>query len=524
MSPKTKRILISVSDKRRVEIFAGKLSDLGYEIISSGGTYRYLMERNIQCTKVEDVTNFPEMLDGRVKTLHPRIFGGILGRRDLDTHIAQMKEHSIDGIDMVVVNLYPFESTIAKEDVDLAEAIEQIDIGGPSLIRAAAKNYNDVVVIVDPADYDRVISELLESGEVGELTRKDLALKAFYITSSYDSAISGWLRKEFEPDTPWGSSLRFRFEKVMDARYGENPHQKGANFKDPSYKGVSVHGSDILGGKELSYNNIYDIDAVTDILMEFPDDTCCAIIKHNNPSGVALSLPGDRSKMADTFERAFQCDPMSAFGGIIGLNRECDLTTAERIGQRFFEVVIAPSYSGEALSELKKKKNLRIIRTNSPIINNTPPEHRVVKVKGGLLIQTMTWPEVDPSKWEVVTKIGPKPGELKDLAFASKVTKHVKSNCVVMARDLCTTGIGAGQMSRVDSCFIAGHKAKDKAKGSVLSSDAFFPLRDGIDALGKVGIISIAQPGGSIRDKEIIEAADEHSMSMVFTRTRLFKH
>ncbi len=524
MTFRSRFALVSVSDKEGIDVFCKGLEEQGFEIISSGGTYKFLMDRGIQCRMVDEITGFPEILDGRVKTLHPKVFGGILGRRDLPPHVNQMKEHSIRGIDLVAVNLYPFEQTISKENVSLEDAVEQIDIGGPSLIRAAAKNYKDVIVVVDKADYGDILKQLKEGEDLELSMKKDLALKAFLMTSSYDTAISGWLQDRFHDDIPWGDSLRLRYEKVMEARYGENPHQKGAYFKDPSYKGISVHDSDILWGKELSYNNIYDIDAVTDIIMEFPDEPCCAIIKHNNPSGVAISSPGSKSQMADAFERAFNCDPLSAFGGIIGLNRECDLETAERINQRFFEVVVAPSYSEESLTELKRKKNLRIIRTNRPILNTDPPEHRMVKVKGGMLIQTMSWPETDITKWEIVSKIAPTEGQLKDMGFASKVVKHVKSNCVVMAKDLCTVGVGAGQMSRVDSCFMAGTKAGENAKGSVLSSDAFFPFRDGIDALADVGVLSVAQPGGSIRDKEVIDAVDEHGMSMVFTKVRLFKH
>jgi phosphoribosylaminoimidazolecarboxamide formyltransferase/IMP cyclohydrolase len=524
MTSKSKYAIVSVSDKEDIDVFCRGLVEQGFKIISSGGTFRFLSDRGIECQMVDEVTGFPEILDGRVKTLHPKVFGGILGRRGLDSHVKQMEEQSIHGIDLVAVNLYPFEQTISREGVSLEEAIEQIDIGGPSLIRAAAKNYEDVIVVVDKGDYGRVLQELRKKGDIDLPIKKDLALKAFLMTSSYDVAISRWLQSKFHEEDPWGDSLRMRFEKVMETRYGENPHQKGAYFKDPSYKGISVHDSDVLWGKELSYNNIYDIDAVTDIIMEFPDEPCCAIIKHNNPSGVAIASPRVRSPMADAFERAFNCDPLSAFGGIIGLNRECDLETAERINQRFFEVVVAPSYSEEGLKELKRKKNLRIIRTNRPIVDIVPPEHRMVKVKGGMLIQTMSWPETDTSKWEVVSKVAPTGEQLKDMAFASKVVKHVKSNCVVMAKDLCTVGIGAGQMSRVDSCFMAGNKAGEKAKGSVLSSDAFFPFRDGIDCLAEVGVLSIAQPGGSIRDKEVIEAVDEHGMSMVFTKVRLFKH
>jgi phosphoribosylaminoimidazolecarboxamide formyltransferase/IMP cyclohydrolase len=506
-----------------VDDLARGLSDIGFEIISSGGTFRYLTARGIKCRKVETVTNFPEILGGRVKTLHPNICGGILGRRNLESHRKEMEEHSIDPIDMVVVNLYPFESTV-EEGADLENAIEMIDIGGPSLIRSAAKNHEDVIVIVDPSDYGPVLKILSENGDLDLVARRDLAVKAFMMSSAYDMAIGNWLRSRFHPDQPWGDSIRWRFERSLETRYGENPHQKGAYFIDPSYKGVSVSNSDVLWGKELSFNNIYDIDAATDILMEFPDEPCCVIIKHNNPSGVALSKKNEGSSMAEAFERAFICDPLSAFGGIIGLNRECDVETAERINQRFFEVVLAPSFTNEALTELQKKKNLRIVRTNQPIIGSDPPETRYVKIKGGLLVQTMNWPDWDSNSWKVVTEKAPTEEQIKDLIFASKVTKHVKSNCVVMAKDLQTVGIGAGQMSRVDSCFMAGKKAGTNGAGSVLSSDAFFPFRDGLDESVRAGVISIAQPGGSIRDKEVIDAANEHGISMVFTGIRLFKH
>lgn len=524
MSSKEKNALISVSDKSGAEILARGLKDKGWNIISSGGTYRFLVEKGIHCQLVEDFTGFPEILGGRVKTLHPHVCGGILGRRDLEEHRKQMEEHCILPIDMVVVNLYPFEETVKSDNCKLEDAIEKIDIGGPSLIRAAAKNHNDVIVVVDPEDYGKVLEAIRSSSGPDLDMRKDLALKAFNLTSSYDIAIGQWLQSNFHPELPWGDAIRSRFSKLMDTRYGENPHQKGAYFIEPGYQGISVANSDVLWGKELSYNNIYDIDAVTDILMEFPDQPCCAIIKHNNPSGVAVSPVDEEPVMADIFERAFNCDPLSAFGGIIGLNRDCDLDTAERINQRFFEVVIAPDFTDEALNELKRKKNLRIIRTNRPITGSIPPDQRWVKIKGGLLIQTMDWPEVDPLKWEVVSRSKPSTQQLLDLAFASKVVKHVKSNCVVMAKDNVTVGIGAGQMSRVDSCFMAGQKAGDSAKGSVLSSDAFFPFRDGIDTIADVGILSVAQPGGSIRDEEVIKAVDEHNMSMVFTEVRLFKH
>jgi phosphoribosylaminoimidazolecarboxamide formyltransferase/IMP cyclohydrolase len=523
MSENGRNALISVSDKTGVEELARGLSEIGFGIISSGGTHKYLTERGVRCRKVEDVTNFPEIMDGRVKTLHPNICGGILGRRDLESHRKEMTQHGIAPIDMVVVNLYPFESTTEK-GADLAQAVEMIDIGGPSLIRSAAKNHIHVTVLVDPSDYGPVLALLREKGDIGLDMRRDLAVKAFMLTSAYDIAIGNWLGQKFHPDQPWGESIRFRFERSLETRYGENPHQKGAYFVDPSYRGISVSNSDVLWGKELSFNNIYDIDAATDILMEFPDEPCCVIIKHNNPSGVALSRKNEGSSMAEAFERAFLCDPLSAFGGIIGLNRECDLPTAEKINQRFFEVVIAPSFTEEALGELKSKKNLRILRTNLPIVCRDPPEPRCVRIKGGLLMQTMDWPEWDSGKWKVVTKKAPTDDQVRDLIFASKVTKHVKSNCVVMAKDLQTVGVGAGQMSRVDSCFMAGKKAGENGIGSVLSSDAFFPFRDGLDESARAGVVSIAQPGGSIRDGEVIDAANEHGISMVFTGIRLFKH
>ncbi|MGA1821253.1 MAG: bifunctional phosphoribosylaminoimidazolecarboxamide formyltransferase/IMP cyclohydrolase [Thermoplasmatota archaeon] len=525
MTPNSEKIaLISVSDKRGLDVFARDLLNSGYSIKSTGGTYRYLADHGINCTRVESVTGFPEILDGRVKTLHPKIFGGILYIRNDEKHLSQTSSHGIGSIDLVVVNLYPFEETIARETATFEESIEQIDIGGPSLIRAAAKNHNHVGVVVDPGDYGWISGKLISGDGLDAQDRMRLALKAFSQTSSYDIAIQKWLGGKTFPEDPWTDSLRLRYERFKEIRYGENPHQKGAYFSEPGYKGVSVANSDILWGKELSYNNIYDIDAVLDILMEFPDDTCCAIIKHNNPSGVAIGKPESESPIADAFTKALGCDPLSAFGGIIGLNRECDANTAEEINKRFFEVVIAPSFSGESLEILKRKKNLRIIRTKQPIVDRSPVENKWVKVRGGALIQTMSWPPADPSNWNVVTKKKPTEEQIRDMVFASKVVKHVKSNCVALAKGLKTVGIGAGQMSRVDSCFMAAKKSEGQSVGSVMSSDAFFPFRDGIDTSAEAGVLAIAQPGGSIRDEEVINAADEHGMAMVFTGVRLFKH
>lgn len=519
-----KRALVSVFDKRSLDTLAGTLNELGFEVLSSGGTHRYLSERSIPCTAVEDLTGFPEIMGGRVKTIHPKVFGGILGNRAVSKHMEDAKKCGIRMIDLVVVNLYPFESTVSDKDVTTEDAVEMIDIGGPSLIRAAAKNHEHVTVIVDPDDYGMVLDELRKNGEAPLEMRRELAVKAFEHTSSYDIAIGNWMKGRFIPDDPWGDSIRLRYERFFELRYGENPHQRGAFFGDPSFKGISLANSDILWGKQLSYNNIYDIDAVLDILMEFPDDPCCAIVKHNNPSGVALGRKEANDGLTDAYTRALDCDSLSAFGGIVGLNRTCDEKTAELISERFFEVVVAPDFSEGALSLLKKKKNLRIIATRKPIMEEEKTEVRYVKVRGGLLVQTMQWPEWEPESWKVVSRKTPSDREKRDMVFAGKVVKHVKSNCVVLARDLATTGIGAGQMSRVDSCFMAVKKSCGRADGSILSSDAFFPFRDGIDELAPSGVTAVAQPGGSIRDQEVIDAVDEHGMSMVFTGVRLFKH
>ena len=523
-SKEQKRALISVSDKSNLDGFASILNDNKYEIVSTGGTYRFLCDRGIDCVRVDSLTHFPEILDGRVKTLHPNVFGGILFRRDKQEHVKDVENRNIGPVDLVVVNLYPFQETVRKRDDDIAECIENIDIGGPSLIRAAAKNYRDVTVVVDPEDYHNIGEQIEVNGTTDMRTRKKLATKAFGITSEYDYLIHRWFKNNGTEKSPWEDHLGMHFRKFTDLRYGENPHQKGALFSEINYEGVSIPNSDVLWGKELSYNNIYDIDAVLDILMEFPEKPACAIVKHNNPSGVALGRENQRSPMADAFQRALDSDSMSAFGGIIGLNRRCDLPTADKINSMFVEVVIAPDYDDDAMELLKSKKNLRIIRTNIPIKEGNSPEDRWVKVRGGVLLQTMKWPENDPEKWKIVTDVKPTMSQLEDMAFANKVVKHVKSNCVVLASDNATVGIGAGQMSRVDSCFMASKKAEGRSQGSVLSSDAFFPFRDGIDTAAEGGIKAISQPGGSIRDKEVIEACNEHGIAMVFTGVRLFKH
>lgn len=524
MGTKVVQALLSVTDKTGLEELARGLTELGVKIISSGGTRAFLESKGIVTVSVSSVTGFPEIMDGRIKTLHPAIFGGILARREVGAHMEELSSRSLSPIDLVVVNLYPFETTAEREGVSDGEIIENIDIGGPSLIRASAKNHQDVIIVVDPSDYGWVLDSLRSAGDLNLTERTRLAIKAFALTSGYDSAIYDWMRSKGPSANRWGDSLRMRFERCMETRYGENPHQKGAYFTDPSFKGVSVANSEVLWGKELSFNNIYDTDAATDILLEFPEEPCCVVIKHNNPSGVALGGTEEADPIARAFERAFNADPLSAYGGIVGMNRECTVRTAELMGQYFFEVVIAPSFEPDALEVLERKKNLRIIRSNVPLVPFFPPEMRCVKLKGGMLIQTMEWPPFDPSAWKTVTRKTPDKNEVRDLVFAMKVVKHVKSNCVVIAKDLCTVGVGAGQMSRVDSCFIAVNKAGARAKGAVLASDAFFPFRDGIDILAGGGISSVAQPGGSIRDKEVIEAADQAGISMVFTGLRQFKH
>lgn len=495
---------------------------MGYTIVSSGGTHRYLKDRGIVSVAVEELTGYPEMLGGRVKTLHPAIYGGILCRRENDEDMQRIAEMDLPILDIVVVNLYPFEETVRRPGSDMKGCIEMIDIGGPSLIRAAAKNHEHVTVLVDPGDYP-FLMERIEKGSLTKDDRLRLALKAFRHVSAYDISISEYLVHKMGEDV-LPEHLRMRFEKAMDLRYGENPHQRGSCYSSPSFTGTSIHNSRILGGKELSYNNIFDVDAALDILMEFPEEPCCVIIKHNNPSGVSLGRPSEHNQLKDAFLRALDCDPLSAFGGVVGLNRGCDVETASSIMERFFEVVIAPAFDEAALDILRSRKNLRIISTDRPIVEEERREEKWVKIRGGLLAQTMEWPPFDPSGWVQVTEKAPTDGQIKDMVFASKVVKHVKSNCVVLAKDQVTTGIGSGQMSRVDSCFMAAHKAGDRAEGSVLASDAFFPFRDGIDTLAATGVAAICQPGGSIRDKEVIDAANQHGMAMLFTGVRLFKH
>jgi len=515
------RALISVSDKTGVVEFAQQLLAAGVEILSTGGTARLLSDNGIAVTEVSDYTGFPEMMAGRVKTLHPKIHGGILGRRGTDD--AVMQEHDIPPIDMVVVNLYPFEQTIASPDCDLATAIENIDIGGPTLIRAAAKNHAAVTVLVDSADYPQVLEEMAANqGEVSAATRFGLAVKTFEHTARYDGAISNYLgslttggEREVFPQT-----LSMQFNKVQSMRYGENPHQGAAFYVERSSPGACIATARQLQGKELSYNNVADTDAALECVKQFAEGPVCVIVKHANPCGVALG-----GSLLDAYNRAYRTDPESAFGGIIAFNQALDAETASAIIDRqFVEVIIAPEVDEEALPLLAKKKNVRVLVCGT-WSGDAAGRLDFKRVNGGLLVQDADLELLKEAR--VVTGRSPGDGEMKDLLFSWRVCKFVKSNAIVYGRDSMTIGVGAGQMSRVNSARIAaikaGHAGLD-VKGSVMASDAFFPFRDGIDQAANAGITAVIQPGGSMRDDETIAAANEHGMAMVFTGMRHFRH
>jgi len=516
---KVRRALVSVSDKTGLVEFAKGLSELGIEILSTGGTMSALEKAGVPVVGVSDVTKFPEMLDGRVKTLHPAIHGGLLAMREKPEHMEAIRKHGIEPIDMVVVNLYPFESTVAKPNVHLEDAIENIDIGGPSMIRSAAKNNSSVAVITNPAMYPQVLQELRDNdGHITEETRHRLALEAFRTTARYDSAIAQYLGKKFAAGEIFPKNLTLSFEKLGDLRYGENPHQKAAFYKDLfDQTSLSVAAAEKMHGKEISYCNVIDLDAALAIVSDFEKPTA-AVIKHTNPSGVACA-----NTIAEAFRVAYNADSLSAFGCVVGLNRPVDMETAQEIGSHFVEAVIAPSYDQDAEKHLEAKKNIRLLRTNTPIKRDEGRLY-MTKVKAGLLVQTDAYAEIDKSKLKVVTKRAPSAEELDAMVFGVKVCRHVKSNTILLVKGERTVGVGAGQMSRVDSSKIAGMKAGPDAKGSVLVSDAFFPFRDGVDAAAQYGISAIIQPGGSVNDAEAIQAADEHGMSMVFSGLRLFKH
>ncbi|MDD5034019.1 MAG: bifunctional phosphoribosylaminoimidazolecarboxamide formyltransferase/IMP cyclohydrolase [Methylococcaceae bacterium] len=513
--------LISVSDKTGIVDFARALSSLGVGILSSGGTARLLTESGIAATEVSDYTGFPEMMDGRVKTLHPKIHGGILGRRGIDEEV--MEAHGIRPIDLVVVNLYPFEATVAKPGCALEDAIENIDIGGPALIRAAAKNHASVGVIVDPSDYSAVIAELRsEGGALSLATRFRLAAKSFAHTSKYDGAIAEYLGQKVEGAEPFPESLALRFQRTQTMRYGENPHQRAAFYVEPNAPTGSVASARQLQGKELSYNNIADADAALECVKSFDGQPACVIVKHANPCGVAQGV-----SQLEAYDKAYATDPTSAFGGIIAFNQPLDAATAKAIIDRqFVEVIIAPGVNPDALPILASKQNVRLLDCG-PWSVSVAPGLDCKRVVGGLLVQDRDDGRIARSDLRIVTKRAPTEQEIIDLLFAWKVVKFVKSNAMVYCKDRQTIGIGAGQMSRVYSARIAAIKAADEGleiKGSVVASDAYFPFRDGLDSAAAVGVTAVIQPGGSIRDGEVIAAADEQGLAMVFTGMRHFRH
>jgi len=511
-----KRAMISVSNKTGVVELARELVELGYEIVSTGGTYKTITGAGINATYVTQITGFPEILEGRVKTLHPHVHGGILAKRTPD-HLAQLEKLGIVPIDLVVVNLYPFKETIAKENVTLEEAIENIDIGGPTMVRAAAKNYQGVTIIVNPRHYREVVAQLKASGEVDEATRLKLAVEAFAHTAEYDTYIAGYLKKVNSSGQVFPEALILSGEKIQDLRYGENPHQKAAFYRETGAKGASVGTARQLHGKELSFNNIIDINAALELVREFAEPAA-VVIKHTNPCGTALG-----KTLAEAFQRAFDADPVSAFGGIVGLNREVDPNTAEKMAGPFLEAIIAPAFSPEAREILTKKANLRLLETGE---FNQPRKagYDIKKVNGGILLQDVDAGMVDAADMKVVTDREPSPEEWKELLFAWKVVKHVKSNAIVVTKNHRTVGVGAGQMNRVGAAKIAFEQAGQACQEAVLASDAFFPFRDTVDQAAKVGIKAIIQPGGSLRDEESIQAANEYGIAMVFTGMRHFKH
>jgi len=513
--PRSRLALLSVYDKTGIVEFARELDALGFTVLTTGGTARALMEAGLDVVEVSQHTGFPEMLNGRVKTLHPKIHGGLLARRDRPEHMAAIREMGIDPIDLVVINLYPFEATVARQDATREEIIEMIDIGGPAMIRSAAKNHRDVTVIVDPADYSRVTAALKETRTVPPGLRLELATKAFSRTSEYDGAIRRYLASASKSEG-FPSCLDLSFEKVLDLRYGENPHQTAAFYREPGAPPGSLACCEQIHGKDLSFNNLLDLDSAWRLIGEF-SPPAAAVIKHNNPCGVAIA-----GSAAEAFARARDTDPSSAFGGVVALNRALDAETALEIGALFLEAIIAPSFEKEALLLLTKKSNLRLLRTGSEKSAIAGLDLR--RVSGGMLAQTWDASTSLPSNGKVVTRRSPTAAEMEDLDFAWKVAKHVKSNAIVYASGGRTLGIGAGQMSRVDSARLGAQKSLTSLQGAVLASDAFFPFRDGIDAAAQAGVAAVVQPGGSIRDSEIIAAADEHSLAMVFTGERHFRH
>lgn len=508
-----KRALLSVSDKTNLVFFAKELIALGYEIISTGGTKKALENEGLPVRGISEITNFPEILDGRVKTLHPNVHGAILAKNTED-HLTTLKEHDITPIDLVAVNLYPFEATIQKENVSLDEVIENIDIGGPTMVRSSAKNYERVAIVVNPNQYESVIATLKEKGDLPLAYRQSLALQAFEHTAYYDTMISTYLKKAYEI-TEVSQEMSVAGKLAMSLRYGENPHQKAEFYTTNVGKGT-VGGATQLNGKELSYNNIVDLDAAWQMVNEYQDKPACVIVKHTNPCGVAL---GDT--IHEAYLRAYEADSLSAFGGIIAANSVVDELMASEVVKTFMEAIIAPGFTKEAIDILKTKPNLRIMDAHERLEDNSL---WVETITGGYLTQERDKRVVKKEDLNIVTNSQVDDKTIDELLFAWKVVKHVKSNAIVVSSDAQTLGVGAGQMNRVGSCAIAFEKAGDKTKGAVLASDAFFPFRDSIDDAAKAGIKAIIQPGGSIRDQEVIDACNEHGIAMVFTSVRHFKH
>jgi phosphoribosylaminoimidazolecarboxamide formyltransferase/IMP cyclohydrolase len=512
---KNKRALVSVSDKTGAVEFARALTELGYEVVSTGGTAKALREAGVRVTYISDVTGFPEILGGRVKTLHPKVHGGILAQR-IPEHLQQLEENEIIPIDIVAVNLYPFKQTISKPDVTMEDAIENIDIGGPTMVRAAAKNHQDVVIVVNPSRYQSVIEELKAKGQVSKETRFQLALEAFSHTAEYDRCIADYLAG-ISGNDGFGKTFTVSGQRIQTLRYGENPHQKAAFYQDETAGPGTLGGAKQLQGKELSFNNIVDIEAVLSLVREF-DDPAAVIVKHTNPCGVAVG-----STLTEAYQRALAADEVSAYGGIVGLNRKINKETAQELVRIFLEAVIAPSVDADALEVLSVKPNLRVLECGE-LGGKAKGGYDLKKVSGGFLVQDIDAGYIPTADWKVVSKNQPSPQDLEELAFAWKVVKHVKSNAIVVTKDNVTLGVGAGQMNRVGSAEIALKQADPGAKGGYLASDAYFPFSDTVEAAAKAGIKAIVQPGGSIRDEESIKAADEHGIIMVFSGMRHFKH
>lgn len=520
------RALLSVSQREGVVAFAQGLHALGVEILSTGGTAQLLQASGVPVIPVSAYTGFPEILDGRVKTLHPRIHGGILARRDDPTHQATLTTHGIGTIDIVAVNLYPFAETMAQADASREDVLESIDIGGPTLVRAAAKNFAAVTVVVDPTDYPSVLEEIGASGQVSAETRWRLAQKAFAHTAQYDALIASYLSQQHPPwslhssqgDERFPETLTLTFTKVQELRYGENPHQPAAFYRDVLAHGLSLAEIQQLHGRALSYTNLLDLSAAVGLVLEFPESAACVIVKHTNPCGVGLG-----TTLVEAFEQARACDPLSAYGGIVSVNRPLDGAVVQAMKGLLVEAIIAPGFTEEALAPLQRRENLRLL--SLPTLGTlTPQPYEVRSVLGGLLVQARDAQSWDPTHLRMVSKRPPDEVEWQALEFAWRVCKHVKSNAIVLAHTGQTVGIGAGQMSRVDSVKLAASKAVLPTPGTALASDAFFPFRDGVDEAAKAGVTAIVHPGGSIRDGEVVQAADEYGMAMVLTGSRHFRH